>query len=203
MAVPSFLFRDPSWRTVVIPWDREYNNRLSDASQNPLPVPVTSIELPDLRDLEITNNNALGQLDSRQITPEGLLPIHLCGYAFHTWSKGEQRIMSRMERIADYGYDSDELVVEQLTLAGWLMLIRFNLANLTLIDETSPQFMRSMAHEQISEILEQLESMASQEGELEQALGGSPCSTRQVRHAIEYAVRGRTLSPLERLFGQN
>ena len=198
MAIPSFLFQDSSWRTVSIPWGNEYNRQLKSVMGEALPDAGTPVRLPDLSRYREANANGLVLLDSREITAQGKLPRHICGYAFEPWLRTETEVQERGERLASVPQETDESIVETLCLYALSRIVKFNLANLSLIDETTPPFMNTMAHQSISGVLDSLHAVTELEPRVEDLLGGLPSPTRQVRDAIEYAIHGRTPSPVER-----
>ena len=188
---PAFLLQDSSWRTVSIPWGGDYNTQLSNATRNSLPAVESPVRPPELRIYQFANDTSLRLLDSRQITASGELPRHLCGMAFGGWEKAEGHVVSRLQGLTNHGRETDESRLDENLTIAWLCIFKFNLANLSLIDETTPQFMTSMAHQEIATVQELLENMEPHEVALERALGGLPSPTRQVRFAIQYAVAGR------------
>lgn len=120
------------------------------------------------------------------MTPAGKLPIHICGMVYGGWADAEQRLLAHQRGLVPE--DTDELRLEDCYVFAWLCILRFNLANLSLVDESTPSFMTSMAQGRVEQTRELLSSFQPHERDVEVARGGLPSPTRQVRLAIDYAL---------------
>ena len=120
------------------------------------------------------------------ITTTGKLPIHICGMAYGGWADAEERLLAHHNGLVPE--DTDELRLEDCYVFAWICILRFNLANLSLVDESTPSFMTSMAQEQVEQTKSMLNSFRPHERDIEVALGGLPSPTRQVRSAIDYTL---------------
>jgi hypothetical protein len=191
MPNPSFLYQDASWRTVVIDWDREFNTRLraiTTLEGPPLQLPRLSQSFEDIR---AANHNSLALLDSRQIDANGKLPRHICGIAFGGWADAEDQVLSMHRTLSLTPEDTDDFRLRSNVMIAWIGLIRFNLANLSLVDATSPSALLRGAHESIDQTRQLLEDSKPYEPILSRALSGVPGPTQQVRQAMQFAVSGR------------
>lgn len=189
MNQPSFLLQDSSWRTFVIPWGKNFNGNLSEHQTGRGSSISSSVDLiePDL--YSAGNNNALGLLDFRHADKAGKLPKHVCASAFQIWVPLENEVKTRMEwRLLQTSSGAESGAENDLALsflAGWLSILKFNLAMLSLVDANWPPFLLQFVPGALAEVTSTLEGLAGRwESSLESSMG-VPCPSRQVREAVQ------------------
>ena len=190
-----FLYQDPSFRTFTMPWGGDYNHTLRHLVEDPPPAQVLGLE-PPTDAYRVANQNALSLLDSRLMDESGRLPRSACELAFHRWSDAEQRLKEHLGQLAQSPDESAQYAFDSNFVASWLSLIRFNLANLSLVDASTPSFMLSMVPGEMRASLRILERAIEMEQELEDWLN-CPAPTRNVRSAMQEALKeggGRPLT---------
>lgn len=180
-----FLHIDESYRTVCIPWSSGFNTRLAQIAQDTGPDVAPATKYPDLAEYRAINDNALRLLDSRMVTSAGKLPTHLCGMAWRSWDGGERRLTRLMEALVPPS--KEELTLEDLCVFATLTVLRFNMANISVVDEEQ-DVASLMAPGEISRLRHSLSIWDAAESRVERELDGLPAPTRQVRQAIDYAL---------------
>jgi len=188
MARPSFLYQDSSWRTVVIEWSDQFNTKLSrmTAEQAP-PLSNPSIS-PNLDAVRAANDNSLRLLDSRQIDANGKLPRHICGIAFGGWVDAEDALLAMHRSLSESFQDTDNDRLASNLMIAWIGLLRFNLANLSMVDGTTPEIMRRGAQESIDQARQLLEDAKQFEPTVSAVLSNLPSPTQHVRQAMDFAL---------------
>lgn len=190
MTNPSFLYQDSSWRTVVVEWGDNFNTKLVTMETTegpPLANPRTSQNLDGIR---AANDNSLRLLDSRQIDASGKLPRHICGIAFGGWADAEDELLSMHAALSASYSDTDDFRLRSNLMIAWIALLRFNLANLSLVDRTTPDWMLQGAKTSIEEARQLLEDAKRYEPSVAHHLSGLPSPTQHVRQAMEFALSG-------------
>lgn len=189
MNQPSFLLQDSSWRTFVIPWGKNFNGNLSQHQTGRGSSISSSVELiePDL--YSAGNNNALGLLDFRHADKAGKLPKHVCASAFQIWMPLENEVITRINWRLNQTFSGAETGVENdlalSFLAGWLAILKFNLAMLSLVDVNSPPLLLQFVPGALAEVIPTVQGFAGHwESSLESSMG-VPCPSRQVREAVQ------------------
>jgi len=187
MITPSFLQQDSSWRTVSIKWSGDFNTQLRTVTTTEAPT-LVGPKSGNFDGIRVANDNALRLLDSRQIELTGKLPRHICGMAFGGWSDSEVQLLSLHESLIANPEDTDEYRLRSNLVIAWIGLLRFNLANLALIDGTTPDFMLHVALMSRDRARQLLEESKPFEAAVEDAMPGLPSPTRHVRQALEFAL---------------
>lgn len=188
MTTSSFLVQDRSWRTIVIPWGTDFNSRLRSAVAD-APLEIANPAIPsDLDGYRITNDSSLSLLDSRQIGPNGRLPFHICAAAFHSWAPAEEKLLNYHRQWSTHPEDTLEYRLVDNYLYALICVYRFNLANLSLVDESSDFSMLQGANSSVQRVRDLLQKAIPFEASLIDDLNGFPCPTEQVRNAIERPI---------------
>lgn len=185
MTTSRFLVPDRSWRTIVIPWGTDFNSRLRSAVAD-APPEIANPAIPsELDRYRITNNSALSLLDSRQVEPNGRLPFHICAAAFHGWAPAEEKLLDYQRQWITHPETTLEYRLVDNYLYALICVYQFNLANLTLVDESSDFSMLQGAQSSIQRVRDLLQKAIPFEASLIADLNGFPCPTEQVRNAVE------------------
>lgn len=188
MTASSFLFQDRSWRTIVIPWDTDFNSRLRSAVADAPPEMANPAIPSELDRYRITNDSALSLLDSRQVEPNGRLPYHICAAAFHSWVPAEEKLLDYHRQWATHPETTLEYRLVDNYLYALICVYQFNLANLSLVDESSDSSLLQGAQSGIQRVRGLLQQAIPFEASLIDDLNGFPCPTEQVRNAVERAA---------------
>ncbi|MDQ0144747.1 hypothetical protein [Pseudarthrobacter niigatensis] len=185
MTTSSFLFQDRSWRTIVIPWGTDFNSRLRSAVAD-APPEIANPAIPsELDRYRITNDSSLSLLDSRQVEPNDLLPFHICATAFHSWARAEEELLDYQRQWIKHPETTLEYRLVDNYLYALTCVYQFNLANLSLVDESSDFSMLQGALSSIQMVRGVLQQAIPFEASLIDDLNGFPCPTEQVRNALE------------------
>lgn len=203
MTASSFLSQDRSWRTLVIPWGTDFNSRLRSAVAD-APPEIANPAIPtELDRYRITNDSSLSLLDSRQVEPSGLLPHHICATAFRSWAPAEEKLLGYQRQLITHPEATLEFRLVDNYLYALICVYQFNLANLSLVDESSDFSMLQGALSSIQSVCGLLQQAIPLEASLRNDLNGFPCPTEQVRIAVEratatHAAKG-SIPPFSRL----
>lgn len=206
MTAWSFLVQDRSWRTIVIPWGTDFNSRLRSAVAD-APPEIANPAIPsELDRYRIKNDGSLSLLDSRQVDSNGLLPFHICTTAFRSWAPAEEELLDYQRQWITHPEDTLEFRLVDNYLYALICVYQFNLANLSLVDESSDFLLLQGAQSSVQRVRGLLQQAIPFEASLRDDLNGFPCPTEQVRNAVERATATHAakipispLSPFARL----
>lgn len=163
-----------------------FGSRFADealAAKEPSRYPPALLNQSRFARYEAENDKALTVLAGASATKKGQLPIRPCRLAFQVWEPLEVEIKGHLQ-----GIDRKDL---ELNLgAAWFCLVSYNLANLSLADESSSWMLRKMAKGQIGEATAFLGKAAvtSSEAAIERSLAYPP-PTSNLRRRLGQIAR--------------